>query len=161
MCRGSWENTIEFIQSLVGNSYVTKTLYIKDWGACQIYNNERSWTSFDGKILLLGKEDNLSSLEDGNVYDTGDLFKVLSELHDRNSSFVIGNNFYYPSGIDLNYDDRLVVPTSLNNIVYYGNRNDLLGIATKEVYNYVLFNNLDVNIEDREYIKKKIKKICH
>ena len=43
------------------------------------------------------------------------------------------------------------------------NRKDLLGVVTKEVYNYVLFNNLDINEEDKEYLisKKKIKKICH
>ena len=95
--------------------------------------------------------------------ETGHLFKILETLHNINSPFIIGNNFYYPNRINLSFTDKLEVPTSLNNIIYYGNRKDLLGVVTKEVYNYVLFNNLDINEEDKEYLisKKKIKKICH
>ena len=97
------------------------------------------------------------------ILETGHLFKILETLHNINSPFIVGNNFYYPNGINLSFTDKLEVPTSLNNIIYYGNRKDLLGVVTKEVYNYVLFNNLDINEEDKEYLisKKKIKKICH
>ena len=89
--------------------------------------------------------------------------KKLQVLYQKNKSFIVGNNFYYPFGIEFENNKRLEVPTSLNNIIYYGNRKDLLGVVTKEVYNYVLFNNLDINEEDKEYLisKKKIKKICH
>ena len=148
MKKEPWENTIELIQSLIGDSYEIKRLYTREYGAATIEEKERNWTPEDGKILIL---------------ETGHLFKILETLHNINSPFIVGNNFYYPNRINLSFTDKLEVPTSLNNIIYYGNRKDLLGVVTKEVYNYVLFNNLDINEEDKEYLisKKKIKKICH
>ena len=87
---------------------------------------------------------------------------MLQQLYQENKSFVIGNNFYYPFGIEFEHNKRLEVPTSLNNIIYYGNRKDLLGVTTKEVYNFILYNNLDVSEEDTKYLlKKRTKKICH
>ena len=163
MTKEPWENTIELIQSLVGNSYEIKRLYLKEYGAAIIEDKERTWTSKDGKVLILAEKDKISSLDNDETLETGSLLRILEALHDINSPFIIGNNFYYPNGISLSYTDKLEVPTSLNNLVYYGKRNNLLGVVTKEVYNYVLFNNLDIDTEDKEYLirKKKTKKICH
>lgn len=163
MKKEPWENTIELIQSLIGDSYEIKRLYTREYGAATIEEKERNWTPEDGKILTLAEKDKISSLTNNTILETGHLFKILETLHNINSPFIVGNNFYYPNGINLSFTDKLEVPTSLNNIIYYGNRKDLLGVVTKEVYNYVLFNNLDINEEDKEYLisKKKIKKICH
>ena len=154
MKKEPWENTIELIQSLIGDSYEIKGLYTREYGAATIEEKERNWTPEDGKILILAEKDKISSLTNDTILETG---------HHINSPFIVGNNFYYPNRINLSFTDKLEVPTSLNNIIYYGNRKDLLGVVTKEVYNYVLFNNLDINEEDKEYLisKKKIKKICH
>ena len=163
MTKEPWENTIELIQSLVGNSYEIKRLYLREYGAATTDGKERTWTSKDGKVLILAEKDKISSLDNDKTLETGSLLRILETLHNINSPFVVGNNFYYPNRINLSFTDKLEVPTSLNNIIYYGNRKDLLGVVTKEVYNYVLFNNLDINTEDKEYLisKKKIKKICH
>ena len=108
------------------------------------------------------KKEDIAELPNNALYDIGNIRKKLQVLYQKNKSFIVGNNFYYPFGIEFENNKRLEVPTSLNNIIYYGNRKDLLGVVTKEVYNYVLFNNLDINEEDKEYLisKKKIKKIC-
>lgn len=163
MTKEPWENTIELIQSLVGNSYEIKRLYLREYGAATTDGKERTWTSKDGKVLILAEKDKISSLDNDKTLETGSLLRILEALHNINSPFIVGNNFYYPNGISLGYTDKLEVPTSLNNLVYYGKRSDLLGVVTKEVYNYVLFNNLDINTEDKEYLisKKKTKKICH
>ena len=145
MKKEPWENTIELIQSLIGDSYEIKRLYTREYGAATIEKQERNWTSEDGKILILVEKDKISSLTNDTILETGHLLKILEALHNINSPFIVGNNFYYPNGINLSFTDKLEVPTSLNNIIYYGNRKDLLGVVTKEVYNYVLFNNLDIN----------------
>lgn len=159
----SWENTITLISSLLGDSYIVKELYIRDYGSAEIIYSNREWTPDDGKVLILGKEEDILSIPNNIIVEIGNIRKMLQQLYQENKSFVIGNNFYYPFGIEFENNKRLEVPTSLNNIIYYGNRKDLLGVVTKEVYNYVLFNNLDINEEDKEYLisKKKIKKICH
>lgn len=159
----SWENTITLISSLLGDSYIVKELYIRDYGSAEIISSNREWTSDNGEALILGKEEDILSIPNNSIVEIGNIRKMLQQLYQENKSFVIGNNFYYPFGIEFENNKRLEVPTSLNNIIYYGNRKDLLGVVTKEVYNYVLFNNLDINEEDKEYLisKKKIKKICH
>ena len=159
----SWENTITLISSLLGDSYIVKELYIRDYGSAEIISSNREWTSDNGEALILGKEEDILSIPNNSIVEIGNIRKMLQQLYQENKSFVIGNNFYYPFGIEFENNKRLEVPTSLNNIIYYGNRKDLLGVVTKEVYNYVLFNNLDINEEDKKYLisKKKIKKICH
>ena len=159
----SWENTITLISSLLGDSYIVKELYIRDYGSAEIIYSNREWTPDDGKLLILSKKEDIAELPNNALYDIGNIRKKLQVLYQKNKSFIVGNNLYYPFGIEFENNKRLEVPTSLNNIIYYGNRKDLLGVVTKEVYNYVLFNNLDINEEDKEYLisKKKIKKICH
>ena len=49
----------------------------------------------------------------------------------------------------------------MNNVIYYGNRKDYLGVVTKVVYNYILWNGIEVDNEDIKYLnKRKLKKIC-
>lgn len=163
MKKEPWENTITLISLLAGTPYIIKKIYVKDYGSAEIISSNREWTSDNGEVLILGKEEDILSIPNNIIVEIGNIRKMLQQLYQENKSFVIGNNFYYPNGINLSFTDKLEVPTSLNNIIYYGNRKDLLGVVTKEVYNYVLFNNLDINEEDKEYLisKKKIKKICH
>ena len=159
----SWENTITLISSLLGDSYIVKELYIRDYGSAEIIYSNREWSPDDGKLLILSKKEDIAELPNNALYDIGNIRKKLQVLYQKNKSFIVGNNFYYPFGIAFENTKKLEIPTSLNNIIYYGNRKDLLGVIAKEVYNYVLFNNLDINEEDKEYLisKKKIKKICH
>ena len=161
--KDNWENTITLISLLAGTPYIIKKIYVKDYGSAEIISSNREWTSDNGEVLILGKEEDILSIPNNSIVEIGNIRKMLQQLYQENKSFVIGNNFYYPFGIEFENNKRLEVPTSLNNIIYYGNRKDLLGVVTKEVYNYVLFNNLDVNEEDKEYLisKKKTKKICH
>ena len=163
MKKEPWENTITLISLLAGTPYIIKKIYVKDYGSAEIISSNREWTSDNGEALILGKEEDILSIPNNSIVEIGNIRKMLQQLYQENKSFVIGNNFYYPFGIEFENNKRLEVPTSLNNIIYYGNRKDLLGVVTKEVYNYVLFNNLDINEEDKEYLisKKKIKKICH
>ena len=163
MNKEPWENTITLISLLAGTPYIIKKIYVKDYGSAEIISSNREWTSDNGEVLILGKEEDILSIPNNSLVEIGNIRKMLQQLYQENKSFVIGNNFYYPFGIEFENNNRLEVPTSLNNIIYYGNRKDLLGVVTKEVYNYVLFNNLDINEEDKEYLisKKKTKKICH
>ena len=163
MKKEPWENTITLISLLAGTPYIIKKIYVKDYGSAEIISSNREWTSDNGEALILGKEEDILSIPNNSIVEIGNIRKILQQLYQENKSFVIGNNFYYPFGIEFENNKRLEVPTSLNNIIYYGNRKDLLGVVTKEVYNYVLFNNLDINEEDKVYliIKKKKKKICH
>lgn len=163
MKKEPWENTITLISLLAGTPYIIKKIYVKDYGSAEIISSNREWTPDDGKLLILSKKEDIAELPNNALYDIGNIRKKLQVLYQKNKSFIVGNNFYYPFGIEFENNKRLEVPTSLNNIIYYGNRKDLLGVVTKEVYNYVLFNNLDINEEDKEYLisKKKIKKICH
>lgn len=163
MKKEPWENTITLISLLAGTPYIIKKIYVKDYGSAEIISSNREWTSDNGEALILGKEEDILSIPNNSIVEIGNIRKMLQQLYQENKSFVIGNNFYYPFGIEFENNKRLEVPTILNNIIYYGNRKDLLGVVTKEVYNYVLFNNLDINEEDKEYLisKKKIKKICH
>ena len=163
MKKEPWENTITLISLLAGTPYIIKKIYVKDYGSAEIISSNREWTSDNGEALILGKEEDILSIPNNSIVEIGNIRKILQQLYQENKSFVIGNNFYYPFGIEFENNKRLEVPTSLNNIIYYGNRKDLLGVVTKEVYNYILFNNLDINEEDKEYLirKKKIKKICH
>lgn len=163
MKKEPWENTITLISLLAGTPYIIKKIYVKDYGSAEIISSNREWTSDNGEALILGKEEDILSIPNNSIVEIGNIRKILQQLYQENKSFVIGNNFYYPFGIEFENNKRLEVPTSLNNIIYYGNRKDLLGVVTKEVYNYVLFNNLDINEEDKEYLisKKKTKKICH
>lgn len=160
MKKEPWENTITLISLLAGTPYIIKKIYVKDYGSAEIISSNREWTSDNGEALILGKEEDILSIPNNSIVEIGNIRKMLQQLYQENKSFVIGNNFYYPFGIEFENNKRLEVPTSLNNIIYYGNRKDLLGVVTKEVYNYVLFNNLDINEEDKEYLisKKKIKK---
>ena len=160
MKKEPWENTITLISLLAGTPYIIKKIYVKDYGSAEIISSNREWTSDNGEALILGKEEDILSIPNNSIVEIGNIRKILQQLYQENKSFVIGNNFYYPFGIEFENNKRLEVPTSLNNIIYYGNRKDLLGVVTKEVYNYVLFNNLDINEEDKEYLisKKKIKK---
>lgn len=162
MKKEPWENTITLISLLAGTPYIIKKIYVKDYGSAEIISSNREWTSDNGEVLILGKEEDILSIPNNIIVEIGNIRKMLQQLYQENKSFVIGNNFYYPFGIEFENNKRLEVPTSLNNIIYYGNRKDLLGVVTKEVYNYVLFNNLDINEEDKEYLisKKKTKKIC-
>lgn len=156
----SWEKTIEVMSLLVGNSYTIKNLFIKDYGRATNRYGKRTWTSDYGKVVLLGRIEDISFLPDYDEYDIGKLINLLEVLNNNKHSFVIGNNFFYPSGIEIPIDSRLCIPSELNNIIYYGDRNDSLGVIAKEVYNSVLTNNLEVDIEDIKYRrKKKLKKI--
>ena len=170
----SWENTITLISSLLGDSYIVKELYIRDYGSAEIIYSNREWTPDDGKLLILSKKEDIAELPNNALYDIGNIRKKLQVLYQKNKSFIVGNNFYYPFGIAFENTKKLEIPTSLNNIIYYGNRKDLLGViamnfesfdfrkmSSEEVYNYVLFNGLDVSKEDTEYLQKiKTKKIC-
>ena len=49
MKKEPWENTIELIQSLIGDSYEIKRLYTREYGSATIEKQERNWTSEDGK----------------------------------------------------------------------------------------------------------------
>ena len=49
----SWENTITLISSLLGDSYIVKELYIRDYGSAEIIYSNREWTPDDGKLLIL------------------------------------------------------------------------------------------------------------
>jgi len=153
MKKEPWENTITLISLLAGTPYIIKKIYVKDYGSAEIISSNREWTSDNGEALILGKEEDILSIPNNSIVEIGNIRKILQQLYQENKSFVI----------EFENNKRLEVPTSLNNIIYYGNRKDLLGVVTKEVYNYVLFNNLDINEEDKEYLisKKKIKKICH
>ena len=62
MKKEPWENTIELIQSLIGDSYEIKRLYTREYGAATIEEKERNWTPEDGKILILAEKDKISSL---------------------------------------------------------------------------------------------------
>ena len=157
MKKEPWENTITLISLLAGTPYIIKKIYVKDYGSAEIISSNREWTSDNGEALILGKEEDILSIPNNSIVEIGNIRKILQQLYQENKSFVIGNNFYYPFGIEFENNKRLEVPTSLNNIIYYGNRKDLLGVVTKEVYNYVLFNNLDIN-EEFENNKKKIEK---
>lgn len=163
MKKEPWENTITLISLLAGTPYIIKKIYVKDYGSAEIISSNREWTPDDGKLLILSKKEDIAELPNNALYDIGNIRNKLQVLYQKNKSFIVGNNFYYPFGIAFENTKKLEIPTSLNNIIYYGNRKDLLGVVTKEVYNYVLFNNLDINEEDKEYLisKKKIKKICH
>lgn len=157
----SWEKAIEVMSLLGGNSYIIKNLFIKDYGRATNKYGKKVWTSDYGKVVLLGKSEDLSFLPNYDEYDIGKLISLLEVLYSNNHSFVIGNNFFYPSGIEISTDRRLCIPSDLNNIIYYGDRTDTLGVIAKEVYNSVLTNNLEVDIEDIKYRrKKKLKKIC-
>ena len=145
MKKEPWENTITLISLLAGTPYIIKKIYVKDYGSAEIISSNREWTSDNGEALILGKEEDILSIPNNSIVEIGNIRKMLQQLYQENKSFVIGNNFYYPFGIE------------------FENNKDLLGVIEKEVYNYVLFNNLDINEEDKEYLisKKKIKKICH
>lgn len=157
---GTWKDVINLIQLLSGNEYITKRLLIKEYNSYQLENKEKEWSIDKGEILLLGKEEDISFLSSNKEYNICDIRKELHKLYDQNKTFIIGNNFYYPHGIELNYN-KLEIPTDMNNIIYYGNRNDYLGIIAKEVYNYILCSGIEVDDKDIEYLnKKKTKKIC-
>lgn len=160
--RESWEDTIDIISSLAGDNYITRKLYINDYGRGIIKYNNREWTSDNGKIVVLGKEKDISFLPNNEVYEVYKLRHILNILYNKNCPFIIGNNFFYPYGIEFDFDNKICIPTDLNSIIYYGNRKDSLGIISKEIYNYVLINNLEIKQEDIKYIKNKerIKKIC-
>lgn len=160
--RESWEDTIDIISSLAGDNYITRKLYINDYGRGIIKYNNREWTSDNGKIVVLGRSKDISFLPNNEVYEVYKLRHILNILYNKNCSFIIGNNFFYPYGIEFDFDNKICIPTDLNSIIYYGNRKDSLGIISKEIYNYVLINNLEIKQEDIRYIKNKerIKKIC-
>lgn len=152
-----WENTVHLISSLVGDSYVIRRLFITDYGASIIKDNVKEWTNDYGKVLVLGKNEDIGSVPNDISVNLCYLIKIIHLLNKENKSFIIGNNFFYPSGIELDTESRIIVPTSLNNVVYYGNKKDKLGVVTREVYNYVMFNDLDVTREDRDILVKKKK----
>ena len=157
---GTWKDVIYLISLLVGNDYIIRNIKIKEYNSCQIEDNNREWSIKDGEVLLLGKREDISSIPNNKVYNICDLRKKLHRLHDNNDSFIIGNDFYYPYGIELSYD-KLEIPTDMNNVIYYGNRKDYLGVVTKVVYNYILWNGIEVDNEDIKYLnKRKLKKIC-
>ena len=159
--KDSWENIITIISTLLGNSYIVKKLYIRDYGAAEIAYSNREWTSNDGKLLILGKKEDISELPNDTLYDICNIRKKLSKLYSDDKSFIVGNNFYYPFGIEFENTKKLEIPTNLNNIVYYGNRKDLLGVIAKEIYNYILIYGLKLSDEDIKKLQKsKIKKIC-
>ena len=81
MKKEPWENTIELIQSLIGDSYEIKRLYTREYGAATIEKQERNWTSEDGKILILVEKDKISSLTNDTILETGHLLKILEALH--------------------------------------------------------------------------------
>ena len=158
--QGTWKDVIYLISLLVGNDYIIRNIKIKEYNSCQIEDNNREWSIEDGEVLLLGKSEDISSIPNNKVYNICDLRKKLHRLHDNNASFIIGNDFYYPYGIELSYD-KLEIPTDMNNVIYYGNREDYLGVVTKVVYNYILWNGIEVDNEDIKYLnKRKLKKIC-
>lgn len=157
---GTWKDVIYLISLLVGNDYIIRNIKIKEYNSCQIEDNNREWSIEDGEVLLLGKSKDISSIPNNEVYNICDLRKKLHRLHDNNASLIIGNDFYYPYGIELSYD-KLEIPTDMNNVIYYGNREDYLGVVTKVVYNYILWNGIEVDNEDIKYLnKRKLKKIC-
>ena len=43
--RESWEDIIDIISSLAGDNYITRKLYINDYGRGIIKYNNREWTS--------------------------------------------------------------------------------------------------------------------
>lgn len=157
---GTWKDVIYLISLLVGNDYIIRNIKIKEYNSCQIEDNNREWSIEDGKVLLLGKREDISLIPNNKVYNICDLRKELHRLHDNNASFIIGNDFYYSYGIELSYD-KLEIPTDMNNVIYYGNREDYLGVVTKVVYNYILWNGIEVDNGDIKYLnKRKLKKIC-
>ncbi len=157
---GTWKDVIYLISLLAGNDYIIRNIKIKEYNSCQIEDNNREWSIEDGEVLLLGKREDISSIPNNEVYNICDLRKELHRLHDNNASFIIGNDFYYSYGIELSYD-KLEIPTDMNNVIYYGNREDYLGVVTKVVYNYILWNGIEVDNEDIKYLnKRKLKKIC-
>ncbi len=157
---GTWKDVIYLISLLVGNDYIIRNIKIKEYNSCQIEDSNREWNHKNGEVLLLGKREDISLIPNNEVYNICDLRKELHRLHDNNNSFIIGNDFYYPNGIELSYD-KLEIPTDMNNVIYYGNRKDYLGVVTKVVYNYILWNGIEVDNEDIKYLnKRKLKKIC-
>lgn len=95
----SWENTITLISSLLGDSYIVKELYIRDYGSAEIIYSNREWTPDDGKLLILSKKEDIAELPNNALYDIGNIRKKLQVLYQKNKSFIVGNNFYYPFGI--------------------------------------------------------------
>lgn len=151
-----WENTMNTIKLLAGESYIIKKLYIRDYGASSKKNGEKEWTVDFGKVLLLGRKEDISFLPNNNEYDISKLIYLLEHLYKSNSPFMVGNNFYYPGGIELNVSNKLNIPSNLNNIIYYGDRINNLGVLAKEVYSSVIMNNLELDIDDIQY-RRKIK----
>ena len=89
-------------------------------------NDERNWLiNFDGIIF-------------------NNDFSIIKYLLKRKEKYTD----FHLNVLDTLSDDAL--------LFYLENRNrkDLLGVVTKEVYNYVLFNNLDINEEDKEYLNR-------
>lgn len=157
---GTWKDVIYLIYLLAGNDYIIRNIKIKEYNSCQIEDNNREWSIEDGEVLLLGKREDISLIPNNEVYNICNLRKELHRLHDNNASFIIGNDFYYSYGIELSYD-KLEIPTDMNNVIYYGNREDYLGVVTKVVYNYILWNGIEVDNGDIKYLnKRKLKKIC-
>lgn len=150
--------TIYFISSLMGPSYVVKRVFITDWGASSVKDSKRRWEVNEGEVLILGKDEDIMEIPDNQSMELNCLLKRVHLLLRDNKAFVIGNDFYYPSGIEDYIEEGVVIPTRLNNVIYCGDSNDVLGVMTREVYNYVMFNDLEVREEDRDEVVKRVRK---
>lgn len=152
--KDSWKKIIETIQTLTSEDYIIKRVFIRDYGGATIKYGQREWSG-EGLLMILAPKTTISHLKDNTYYPLGDILNLISTLHDRKIPFLIGNNFYYPNVVDIPYQEKLLIPTKLNNIIYYGERSSPLGVISKEVYNYLLFNDLEIDSTTLEYIKKK------
>ena len=74
----SWENTITLISSLLGDSYIVKELYIRDYGSAEIIYSNREWTPDDGKLLILSKKEDIAELPNNALYDIGNIRKKMT-----------------------------------------------------------------------------------
>ena len=109
MKKEPWENTITLISLLAGTPYIIKKIYVKDYGSAEIISSNREWTSDNGEALILGKEEDILSIPNNSIVEIGNIRKMLQQLYQENKSFVIGNNFYYPFGIEFENNKRLEV----------------------------------------------------
>lgn len=155
----SWERVIKVISLFNTDEYITREYIISDYGEGVITDNHKEWTSRDGRVIVLGKKEDIQNIPPSGKCSISDVRKALHLLHNNNSPFIVGNNFYYSWGIELSFDNKFCIPTNLNNIIYYGSREEELGIICKEVYNYLLTDSLDDYKESKKY-RSKVKKIC-
>lgn len=150
-----YEVVINFLKEVLGEDYITKKLYVQDYGKGTISYGERSWDNGDGSVYLLGRKSDLKKTKDIDTIDVYNTLKLINKIYDKGHSIVVGSDLYYGKVLEIDIENRLSINLFLNKICCYSKEEDVRNIF-RVVNSYLI--NYGIHDINNNNVKKKTKK---